>query len=324
MALAACSGTQNGPTPNTVPAIGAQQTASTTGRSTTGLILVANEGGGEAGSIREYTETANGNVAPNTVISNHNGGPVAIAISTSQGIGIANGTLNSENLPGAETFALNATGNAPALTAITCFPKPSQTDSVAFDSAGNLYVAWANGDTKAIDVFAPGATGCVKRNNVIADGGGLAIDSKSVLYVANKMTGTIDIFAPGSRKLKAQIGGRNTGLVAPVGVTLDAARNAYVFDAQAEAISEFAAGVHGNVAPIRTISGLNTGLSGAGLWGVLGLAISKTSGEIFISNPTSNTILGFAANAIGNSAPIQTIAGGSTGLSVPLGIAIEE
>ncbi len=38
----------------------------------------------------------------------------------------------------------------------------------------------------------------------------------------------------------------------------------------------------------------------------------------------SNTILGFGANVSGDSAPIQTIGGGSTGLSVPLGIALEE
>jgi hypothetical protein len=41
-----------------------------------------------------------------------------------------------------------------------------------------------------------------------------------------------------------------------------------------------------------------------------------------VSNPGSNAILGFAANATGNVAPIQTIAGSATGLADPLGLAV--
>ncbi len=116
MALAACSGAQSGSIANPVPAVGAPQTSSMTGASapnvtkgqrlagahsaTTALILVANENTGLGGSIREYAESANGNVAPSTVISNHNGGPYAIAFSPSQGIGIANGNIDSSGQSG--------------------------------------------------------------------------------------------------------------------------------------------------------------------------------------------------------------------------------
>jgi hypothetical protein len=123
--------------------------------------------------------------------------------------------------------------------------------------------------------------------------------------------------------MEAQIGGSKTGLQAPNTVAVDASRNVYVFDTATATISEFAAGATGNVAPIRTIAGSNTGLSGGNGFS-FGLAVSKASGKIFVSNPGTNAILGFAATASGNVAPIQTIAGGATGLGDPLGLALAE
>jgi DNA-binding beta-propeller fold protein YncE len=55
-----------------------------------------------------------------------------------------------------------------------------------------------------------------------------------------------------------------------------------------------------------------------------GIAVSRLSGDIFVANPSSNSILVFAANASGNISPIQTIAGSATQLDVPLNIALEE
>jgi hypothetical protein len=334
MALAACSGAQSGSIAKPVPAVGAPQTSSTSvvadsvskgkhlagaHRATTALILVANENTGLGGTIREYAESANGNVAPSTVIS-HINGPYAIAFSSTEGIGIANGNIASGGQAGLQTFGLAGD----LLTGISCFNKPSQTNAVAFDRKGQLFVSAALPlGGRAVEVFAPGANGCVKPKRTISDAGGLAIDSNNLLYVANSKTATIDIFPAGSSTKQAQIGGRNTGLVAPGTVAVDASLNVYVFDTTTATISEFAAGVHGNVAPIRTISGSNTGLSGGNGFS-FGLAVSKTSGEIFVSNPGSNAILGFAATASGNVAPIQTIAGSATGLADPLGIAVTE
>ncbi len=321
MALAACSGAQSGVTPNALPAAGAPQTASFTGahKVTTPLILVANEGAGLGGTISEFAETANGNVAPASLISTHTQ-PLAIAFSAKEGIGVADGNINSPGEFGAKTFSL--TGDF--LTGITCFPKPSSTRGVAFDSAGRLFVSASLPEGgRAIDVFKPGANNCAKPKRTISDEGGLAIDSNNLLYVANSTTATIDIFPPGSSAMEAQIGGSNTGLVAPGTVAVDAALNVYVFDTKTVTISEFAAGATGNVAPIRTISGSKTGLAGGNGFS-FGLAVSKASGEIFVSNPGSNAVLGFAANATGNVAPIQTIAGSATRLSDPLGITVTE
>jgi hypothetical protein len=275
------------------------------------------------GTIREYAESANGNVAPSTVIS-HINGPYAIAFSSTEGIGIANGIIASSGQAAVETFALNATGNGQELTGISCFPKPSQTSAVAFDRKGQLFVsAFLPEGGRAIEVFKPGANGCVKPKRTISDAGGLAINSNNVLYVANKTTATIDLFPAGSGTMEAQIGGSNTGLVAPSTVAVDASLNVYVFDTTTATISEFAAGALGNVAPIRIIAGSKTGLDGGNGFS-FGLAVSKTSGEIFVSNPGTNAILGFAATGSGNVAPIQTIAGGATGLADPLGVALAE
>lgn len=327
MALAACSGGQTGVTPNTLPAAGAPQTSSLAGphKATTALILVANENTGLGGSIREYPEGANGNVAPSTVIG-HVNGPFAIAFSSTEGIGIANGHIDSGGQAALQTFGLPGD----LLTGISCFPKPSTTSGVAFDSNGQLFAsAFLPQGGSAVEVFAPGANGCVKPKRTIADAGGLAIDSNNLLYVANAKTATIDIFPAGSSTMQAQIGGSKTGLGAPGSalpgntVAVDASRNVYVFDTKTATISEFAAGATGNVAPIRTISGSNTGLTGGNGF-TFGLAVSKASGEIFVTNPGTNAILGFASTARGNVAPIQTIAGSATGLGDPLGLVVTE
>jgi hypothetical protein len=332
MALAACSGTQSGSIANPVPAVGAPQTSAGTGvrQATTPLILIANENTGLGGSIREYAENANGNVAPSSVISSGVGQPLGIAFTpTGKGrIGLAGGNLDSPGMNGVKTYALSS-GNF--LTGVSCFPKPSQTNAVAFDSTGHLYVsAFLPEGGHAVEVFGRGANGCVKPMRTISDAGGLAIDSNDLLYVANAETATIDIFPAGSSTMQAQIGGSNTGLGAPGTdplptntVAVDASRNVYVFDAKTATISEFAAGATGNVAPIRTIAGSNTGLDGANGFS-FGLAVSKRSGEIFVSNSGTNAILGFAATASGNVTPIQTIAGSATGLADPLGLVLTE
>jgi hypothetical protein len=331
MALAACSGAQNGATPMTPPSnsggnSGGGMThysvpgsstpnAKNANKATSALLLVLNEGGGTGGSIGEFPESANGNVAPSSVISQV-GQPFAIAFtSTNKGrMGIAEGHLDNSGLNGVQTYALS-TGDF--LTGICGFSKPSTTFAVAFDSSGNIYVSADSGGINRIEVFPPGQNNCKKPQRTISDGGALAIDSNNLLYVANSKTATIDIFPSGSGTMEAQIGGSNTGLVAPGSVAVDASRNVYVSDGMTSTISEFAAGATGNVAPIRTIAGSKTGLNGGGA-----LAVSKASGEIFVLNGSTNAVLGFAATASGNVAPIQTIAGSATQFSTPVGLAV--
>lgn len=292
-----------------------------TSGSASGRILVANEGGNIAlGFVSAFSETDNGNVAPISVIGGRNTGlasPLGVAIDPSGRIGVTLGTTPNSGANIAATFAAGAMGNVPPLAAISCFPR-GQTSGAAFDSAGNFYVSRT---FSTVDVFAPGANGCAAPLRVISGIGayGITIGKDDVLYVADALAGAIDLFAPRSSTLEAQIGGTHTGLVEPVSIALDAARNIYVLDFRTETISEFAAGAHGNVSPIRRISGRMTGLNGA-----FGIAVSRLTGKIFASNPASNRILGFAANATGNSAPSQTITSDIHGLSSPWLITLQE
>jgi hypothetical protein len=285
----------------------------------TSRILVANLGPAQGGSITEYRETDNGNVAPQTTIAGSNTGfgktrgPVGIALDPSGRIGVTLGNISGAEV---ETFPGGAKDNVAPLTAIDCFPRLA-TIGAAFDRAGNFYVS--HGGT-SIEVFPPGASGCVSPSRVITGISpyGIAIDRNDILYVADHQ-GAVDLFPPGASQPMARIAGSNTGLAEPDGVALDAALNVYVFDGNTSGISEFAAGAQGNVAPIRTIGGSKTGLNGA-----IGIAVSRTTGKIFVSSPAATAVFGFAARASGNVAPAQVIAGAATGLAAPWFLTLKE
>ena len=289
------------------------------GAAKTSRILVANLGPAQGGSITEYRETDNGNVAPQTTIAGSNTGfgqtrgPVGIALDPSGRIGVTLGNISGTEV---ETFPAGAKGNVAPLTAIDCFPRLA-TIGAAFDQAGNFYVSHSG---TSIEVFPPGANGCASPSRVIAGISpyGLAIDRNNILYVADQQSG-LALFPPGASQPMAFIAGSNTGLVEPISVALDAALNVYVFDGNTSTISEFAAGAQGNVAPIRTIGGSKTGLSGA-----IGIAVSRTTGKIFVSSPAATAVFGFAARASGNVAPAQVIAGAATGLTAPWFLTLKE
>jgi hypothetical protein len=182
---------------------------------TTALIVVANEGGGTGGTISEFAESANGNVAPSSVISNHVMDPFAIAFTSKEGIGIAE-RQHRQLRPVRCRNVLALAGDF--LTGIECFANPVRRTPWRSIARANIFVsAFLPGGGRAIDVFAPGANKRLqaKPKRTISDEGGLAIDSNNLLYVANSTTATIDIFPSGSGTMEAQIGGSNTGLVAP-------------------------------------------------------------------------------------------------------------
>ena len=71
---------------------------------------------------------------------------------------------------------------------------------MAFDAAGNLYVA--NEATTTVSVFAPGSTTASVTINLA---GGqpdvLKFDSSGNLYVSNLNENTVSVFAPGESRL---------------------------------------------------------------------------------------------------------------------------
>lgn len=133
----------------------------------TPLILVANEGGGNGGSILEFPETANGNVAPTVGISDHNGGPRGIAVDSKRFAVTDGPTGRGGGDPGVEAFALDSNGNSGPVKVIECFPTFADTDGVAFDSAEDLYVS----DQAQIEIFKPDAINCAKPIGTISEAG---------------------------------------------------------------------------------------------------------------------------------------------------------
>ena len=115
--------------------------------------------------------------------------------------------------------------------------------------------------------------------------------------------------------------GNTAGVRIPRGIALDGAGNIYVANEGNSTITVYAAGASGRATPMVTIAGGNTGLSspsgiardGAGNIYVINHAASFSGGSITV----------YAAGATGNATPVATIAGDNTGLSFPVGIALD-
>jgi hypothetical protein len=160
---------------------------------------------------------------------------------------------------------------------------------------------------------------------------GITLDSSRNIYVANYSSASVTAYAKGSDGNVAPlqtIVGSNTGLVSPEGIALDANSSIYVADSQGGpftfgSVTVYAAGANGNVAPIRTISGSNTGLNNPeGLVLDAGRELYVAS---FIGGPRGRgSVTVYSPDANGNVTPIRTINGNHTGLYGPVGIALDK
>jgi len=158
-----------------------------------------------------------------------------------------------------------------------------------------------------------------------------ASQAPQVLYFvtdanANALT-AYPLNANGNTPPTRTIAGSSTGLGFPRRVISDAAGNLYVANAPgtgAHSITVYGPSANGNVSPLNTISGSNTGLTGAD-----GMALDS-SGNLFVANCSlcfqssgTDAVLVFAAGASGNVAPAHTISGANTTLSGPTDLAFD-
>jgi DNA-binding beta-propeller fold protein YncE len=74
----------------------------------------------------------------------------------------------------------------------------------------------------------------------------------------------------------------------------------------------------GNAVPLRTISGVATGLHGP-----FSLAVDTVNNEVVVPNSGSNSVTVYTRTASGNVAPLRTISGAATGLNFPIGLAVD-
>jgi len=138
--------------------------------------------------------------------------------------------------------------------------------ALAFDSAGNLWVAYnaapatsSASATNAVAEFVPGAIApshsILGSATGFANVAGIAIDASGDIFVADCATNTIDVFAPNATGNVAPIrtiGGSNTQLGCPRKLLFDARGNLWVNNG-AGGLLEYASGSFGNIAPLRQL-----------------------------------------------------------------------
>jgi hypothetical protein len=160
---------------------------------------------------------------------------------------------------------------------------------------------------------------------------GIFVDGAGNVYVgdiANTATypgGHIAIFGSGQQGNVAparSIAGANAGFHSPTGVALDGSGKVYVADSglgyhYSGDVRVFASGANGNVSPIATIAGANTGLSTPE-----GVALDS-SGNVYVGNLGNSSVTVYAAGANGNAAPIRRIAGSNTQLDAVSDVAVD-
>jgi hypothetical protein len=209
--------------------------------------------------------------------------------------------------------ALGLPDSSPCLTSVCIYVSNS-----GGPGSVTAYAHAANGDVAPLLTISGSNTG-------LNDPQGIAVSGSHKMYVPNHLVDSLTVFAKGAHGNVAPvktISGSNTGLDRPNGVALDPSLNIYIANNSATqgpgSVTVYAAGVNGNVAPIRTLSGSNTGLN------IPSVVALDRNGKIYVANsgsPSSVTV--YAAGANGNVAPIKTISGSNTGLSTPFGIAFD-
>jgi sugar lactone lactonase YvrE len=202
-------------------------------------------------------------------------GPSGVAIDASGNVYVANQGGQRGRADSVNVYAAGATGNVKPMREIRGFKTGlALPTGVAFDSAGNLYVAniTTSGNTGSITVYAAGATGDAIPIRTISGANtqlafwpsAVAFDASGNLYVANPTSGampSITVYAPGSNGNVAPvqiIEGEKTGLRDPTSVAVDSAGDVFVGDSSYDGlIYEFVAGLFGDNYPTQTIDGFD-------------------------------------------------------------------
>ncbi len=179
-------------------------------------------------------------------------------------------------------FSANASGSATPSSSSVTGPANTSFNAVATDGAGNLYVAYTGpSNPGGIAVYSAGATGSA---------------------------------AP-VRTLPANT---TTGVTAVDGLATSSAGEIFVGEDYG-GVQAFSAAATGSVAPSRRILGAfetGGGLSTIGTADAVAVDASDTLYVINQGSPGGQPILAFAPTATGNVAPLYSIGGALTGLSV--------
>jgi hypothetical protein len=182
------------------------------------------------------------------------------------------------------------------------------------ESSVTAYPLASKGDVTPIATIAGDDTG-------LLEAWGIAVDSSGYLYVANNVGpgGTVVVYPPKSNMNASPSATIDVGAF-PTGVAVDSSRNLYVTSHEFNTVAIYSPGSSGDDPPIAAIGGDNTGLDGPA-----GIALDS-EGNIYVVNQNAQpeaTITVYPAGSNGNVTPAATIAGDSTGLNFPAGIAVD-
>ena len=216
-----------------------------------------------------YTLPGGTAVGSYTIQAAYNAGGSFAASSTS-------GTSLSVNLDSTTT---NASGTLSGQTTVSTFASGFNNPAgLAFDAAGNLYVANAAGGT--ISKVTP--TGAV--STFVASGlsspRGLAFDASGDLYVLNGGSNTVSKVTPGG-----EVSTFASGFNRPTCLAIDAAGNLYVANFDANTVSKV------------TPAGVVSTFVSSGLSGPYDLKLD-TSGNLYVANFGTNTVSKFTISGL--------------------------
>ncbi|HEY3998269.1 MAG TPA: hypothetical protein VGO93_05350 [Candidatus Xenobia bacterium] len=227
-------------------------------------------------TVTVYSRTANGSVAPSRVLylpaGQHNGFESVAVDPVNNELIVANEESNS-GPPAILVYSRTATGDATPLRTIAG-------SATLLNSLDDLSVA--------VDTV---------NNELVVDNG------PQLLVFSHTANGNV----PPLRSLS----GNNTGLAGNIGngaPAIDTINNEILVpvpgSGTSSAILAFSRTASGNVAPLRSISGSNTGLTD-GLWG---LAVDPVNNELAVTDQ-SGPIEVFSRTASGNVDPLRTVSG---------------
>jgi hypothetical protein len=304
-------------------------------------------------TISVYSADATGNVSPVEIIGGSKtrlANPTGIALDQLGKIYVLNSATATITVYSTFNFGVigKTTLQNQAPIAIIAGPKTKlkQPVAIAVDASGDIYVANQAGGPVVpggglrqgtITAYAAGSNGDVAPTATIKGSAtgllypvSIALDSNHDIYVGNTYTyvsntfvqePSITIFQAGSQgdaNPTAVIGGTSTGLDYLSGLALDSSGNIYATGFTGKGIptiNVYPAGSNGNVAPISTISGPDTGLGSEFAMTV------DSAGNLYVLNGEEVSI--YSAGSSGDAAPSNTFTSSFTGIDDSSGIALD-
>ncbi|MGA9271904.1 MAG: hypothetical protein WBV67_00300 [Candidatus Cybelea sp.] len=194
---------------------------------------------------------------------------------------------------------------------------------VVVDAAGDIYVS--GNTSNSVSVYAPGSSGdptpiryISGSNTNLNEPSYLYVTPKGKLYVSNFAGKSVNVYAPGANGNVApvqMITGTDTGMNRATGVAVDDKGRIYVSSSAFGTptgccVTVYAKSANGDAAPIQTISGAQTGLTGPD-----GIGLDSNHNIYVTQYPpgvATPSVTVYKKGANGDVAPIRTIVGSKT------------